>query len=319
MISAGGYLPDCLGKGLSRGCRGPRRWPKHSQKRRLHQRQLQARLLVILAAATSAAQVTAEKPAAWETEEALLQQQHGKPLSSKKKQGAGKISKYEVKEEVESEIPQEADYDEAHVEGLKEGELLFRFGDLEGWELTAEPLGVISFGQACQVWRKNDLVAKQPSKAADVPFSFQLWDEEPDAGEDNWRADEDEDDVEWIADLDNELLADLADDLDENDYIVPPPRGRASTGLSAGQEVIQSVIDDLIMLGSSSRGATAVPPASDDEPATSNQDSSGITTTSAVPPRGAQKRAQTAAMELARAAKLVSSRLPAASIEAMEK
>ena len=99
---------------------------------------------------------------------------------------------------------------------MKEGELLFRFGDLEGWELTAEPLGVISFGQACQVWRKNDLVAKQPSKAADVPFSFQLWDEEPDAGEDNWRADEDEDDVEWIADLDNELLADLADDLDEN-------------------------------------------------------------------------------------------------------
>ena len=95
--------------------------------------------------------------------------------------------------------------------------------------------------------------------------------------------------------------------------------GLAAAGLSAGQEVIQSVIDDLIMLGSSSRGATAVPPASDDEPATSKQDSSGMTTTSAVPPRGAQKRAQTAAMELARAAKLVSSRLPAASIEAMEK
>ena len=61
--------------------------------------------------------MTAEKPAAWEAEEALLQQQHGKPLSSKKKQGAGKISKYEGKEEVESEIPQDADYDEAHVEG----------------------------------------------------------------------------------------------------------------------------------------------------------------------------------------------------------
>ena len=59
--------------------------------------------------------------------------------------------------------------------GLREDELLFRFGDTEGWEEVAEPLGSVSFTQAWQCRRKSGILADHPDKAADISFAFPLW------------------------------------------------------------------------------------------------------------------------------------------------
>ena len=60
--------------------------------------------------------------------------------------------------------------------GLREGQLLFRFGDTDGWEHIAEPLGSVSYGQAWQCRRKSILIAQHPRKAAEISFSYPLWD-----------------------------------------------------------------------------------------------------------------------------------------------
>ena len=60
--------------------------------------------------------------------------------------------------------------------GLREGQLLFRFGETDGWERVAEPLGSVSYGQAWQCRRKSILIGYKPYKAAEISFSYPLWD-----------------------------------------------------------------------------------------------------------------------------------------------
>ncbi|KAK9836596.1 hypothetical protein WJX74_004014 [Apatococcus lobatus] len=125
---------------------------------RFRERRKQARLLNILAAAASVSQETTTS----------------KPASGKRK--GDNLTNY-IKEEADKVQPDSpwANPETIAVEGLKEGQLLFRFGDTEGWEGVAEPLGSVSYGQAWQCRRKSAIIADHPDKAADISFSFPLW------------------------------------------------------------------------------------------------------------------------------------------------